>query len=58
MIRRTSAAIKRSLQVLSLAAPIAVLSGTLVAEELGYPEKEELRFGFIKLTDMAPIAIA
>ncbi|WGL17696.1 CmpA/NrtA family ABC transporter substrate-binding protein [Microbulbifer bruguierae] len=28
------------------------------AEELGYPEKEELTFGFIKLTDMAPIAIA
>ncbi|MBA6362411.1 ABC transporter substrate-binding protein, partial [Colwellia sp. BRX8-8] len=24
----------------------------------GYPEKEELKFGFIKLTDMAPIAIA
>ena len=28
------------------------------AGELGYPEKEELTFGFIKLTDMAPIAIA
>jgi len=28
------------------------------AEELGYPEKEELTFGFIKLTDMAPIAVA
>ena len=28
------------------------------AEELGHPEKEELTFGFIKLTDMAPIAIA
>nr|WP_243749387.1 CmpA/NrtA family ABC transporter substrate-binding protein [Pseudoteredinibacter isoporae] len=28
------------------------------AEKLGYPEKEELRLGFIKLTDMAPIAIA
>jgi nitrate/nitrite transport system substrate-binding protein len=28
------------------------------AEKLGYPEKEELTFGFIKLTDMAPIAIA
>ena len=28
------------------------------AEELGFPEKEELKFGFIKLTDMAPIAIA
>ncbi len=26
--------------------------------ELGYPEKEELTFGFIKLTDMAPIAVA
>ena len=28
------------------------------AQALGYPEKEELKFGFIKLTDMAPIAIA
>ncbi|HBC56426.1 MAG TPA: nitrate ABC transporter substrate-binding protein [Gammaproteobacteria bacterium] len=27
-------------------------------EQLGFPEKEELTFGFIKLTDMAPIAIA
>ena len=26
--------------------------------EVGQPEKDELRFGFIKLTDMAPIAIA
>lgn len=31
---------------------------TVQAEELGWPEKEELKFGFIKLTDMAPIAIA
>ena len=30
----------------------------LQAAELGYPEKEDLKFGFIKLTDMAPIAIA
>ncbi len=35
-----------------------VVSISSVAEELGYPEKEELTFGFIKLTDMAPIAIA
>ncbi|MDG1255139.1 MAG: CmpA/NrtA family ABC transporter substrate-binding protein [Glaciecola sp.] len=28
------------------------------AKELGYPEKEELKFGFIKLTDMAPLAVA
>ncbi|TCS43238.1 nitrate/nitrite transport system substrate-binding protein [Reinekea marinisedimentorum] len=26
--------------------------------ELGWPEKEELKFGFIKLTDMAPLAVA
>jgi len=36
----------------------ALLCTPLAAEELGYPEKEELKFGFIKLTDMAPIAIA
>ena len=42
----------------------AVLAAGLIgasnghAEEVGYPEKEELKFGFIKLTDMAPIAIA
>lgn len=36
-----------------------VISATaLSAEKLGYPEKDELKFGFIKLTDMAPIAIA
>ncbi|MDX1670017.1 MAG: ABC transporter substrate-binding protein, partial [Limnobacter sp.] len=26
--------------------------------ETGFPEKEELKFGFIKLTDMAPLAVA
>ena len=29
-----------------------------VSAQLGEPEKDELTFGFIKLTDMAPIAIA
>ncbi|HEY9135588.1 MAG TPA: CmpA/NrtA family ABC transporter substrate-binding protein [Pseudomonadales bacterium] len=37
---------------------VSVISAPLQAEKLGSPEKEELRFGFIKLTDMAPIAIA
>jgi nitrate/nitrite transport system substrate-binding protein len=37
---------------LTLSAP-----GTSYAE-LGEPEKEDLKFGFIKLTDMAPLAIA
>jgi nitrate/nitrite transport system substrate-binding protein len=30
----------------------------LAAPELGEPEKEDLKFGFIKLTDMAPLAVA
>ncbi|QKX17798.1 CmpA/NrtA family ABC transporter substrate-binding protein [Microbulbifer sp. YPW1] len=44
----------------SLALAVGFSSGTVSvnAEDLGYPEKEELTFGFIKLTDMAPIAIA
>ncbi|MBQ4832059.1 ABC transporter substrate-binding protein [Pseudoalteromonas sp. MMG010] len=33
-------------------------SPALHADEIGFAEKEELTFGFIKLTDMAPIAIA
>jgi len=34
------------------------LGATSSQAELGYPEKEDLKFGFIKLTDMAPLAIA
>jgi nitrate/nitrite transport system substrate-binding protein len=34
-----------------------LMSGTAAAA-VGAPEKEELKFGFIKLTDMAPLAIA
>ncbi|WP_035387077.1 CmpA/NrtA family ABC transporter substrate-binding protein [Ferrimonas senticii] len=41
-----------------LAAGLLLGNGSASAEALGYPEKEELTFGFIKLTDMAPIAIA
>ena len=36
---------------------ITLATGTVQAE-VGEPEKDELKFGFIKLTDMAPIAIA
>ena len=43
-----------------LAATIGLssLAVNVQAEKLGWPEKEELKFGFIKLTDMAPIAVA
>ena len=38
---------------------IALCASALFAQaELGEPEKDELKFGFIKLTDMAPIAVA
>ena len=38
---------------------LLVFSSIQIAHaELGEPEKDELTFGFIKLTDMAPIAIA
>lgn len=36
----------------------AILASSLAQAEVGPPEKEELKFGFIKLTDMAPLAIA
>lgn len=40
-------------------ASISVLSIVMPASaEVGEPEKEDLKFGFIKLTDMAPLAIA
>ncbi len=34
------------------------VSSAFVQAEIGEPEKDELKFGFIKLTDMAPIAVA
>lgn len=37
---------------------VLTLGSTAALAELGEPEKDELKFGFIKLTDMAPIAIA
>ena len=36
----------------------AVLVSTAVQAQVGAPEKEELKLGFIKLTDMAPLAVA
>ncbi|UCE77605.1 MAG: ABC transporter substrate-binding protein [Gammaproteobacteria bacterium] len=51
--RRTSCLKRLGLGLLGL----ALTTATAVAE-LGEPEKEDLKFGFIKLTDMAPLAIA
>ena len=43
--------------VCALAMGAGVFAGTAAAA-VGEPEKEDLKFGFIKLTDMAPLAIA
>ncbi len=40
-----------------LAAALAAVS-VAASADVGPPEKEDLKFGFIKLTDMAPLAIA
>lgn len=37
---------------------IAAFGSANASAELGEPEKDELKFGFIKLTDMAPLAVA
>ncbi|MBJ7551727.1 CmpA/NrtA family ABC transporter substrate-binding protein [Marinomonas ostreistagni] len=47
-----------AVKVATLGATLSVCFSTQALAELGYPEKEELKFGFIKLTDMAPLAIA
>lgn len=46
--------------VLAVATSVALLSGSFTSSAfaLGEPEKEDLKFGFIKLTDMAPLAVA
>ncbi|CAN8139588.1 nitrate/nitrite transport system substrate-binding protein [uncultured Thiomicrorhabdus sp.] len=49
---------RRTLLKHSLAALAISALGTSSAYAVGYPEKEDLKFGFIKLTDMAPLAVA
>ncbi|WP_370198869.1 CmpA/NrtA family ABC transporter substrate-binding protein [Roseibium sp.] len=54
----TSPTRRRTLGILTASLVAATLAcGTVQAAEL-IPEKDELKFGFIKLTDMAPLAIA
>lgn len=52
--------LKRSAGTAALAAlaPAATVLAPRIARAALRPEKDELKFGFIKLTDMAPIAIA
>lgn len=47
---------KKTLSAIALA--VTLSSSTALIAATGDPEKEDLKFGFIKLTDMAPLAIA
>ncbi|MCB1683192.1 MAG: ABC transporter substrate-binding protein, partial [Pseudomonadales bacterium] len=55
-----SVGIRKALLTVStrLASCLLIFFAVAAQGEIGYPEKDELRFGFIKLTDMAPLAIA
>jgi nitrate/nitrite transport system substrate-binding protein len=51
--------IKTTIKTLAASVSLAAtVFSAQVSAEVGYAEKEELKFGFIKLTDMAPLAIA
>ena len=56
--QRTFPGLQRRFGALALTGLLTILSPFGSAAELGEPEKDELRFGFIKLTDMAPLAVA
>lgn len=51
--------LKKAVLTMSMTVVMTAGLATLPAHaEIGEPEKEDLKFGFIKLTDMAPLAIA
>ena len=59
MHHKVFSCISRRLTVLVLGGLLSlVVPLTVAADKIGEPEKDELKFGFIKLTDMAPLAIA
>lgn len=51
-------ATRRSIFTLSALALAVAFTSAANAQEIGPPEKEELTIGFIKLTDMVPLAVA
>ena len=50
--------LKRSLRIVTASAVLGLVSGVPAPALAGDLEKEDLKFGCIKLTDMAPLAIA
>ncbi|MGB0733252.1 MAG: ABC transporter substrate-binding protein, partial [Pontibacterium sp.] len=54
MLTKRKSLLSRTISAAVLASVLSVPAWA----ELGEPEKEDLKFGFIKLTDMAPLAVA
>jgi len=54
----TGTFLKTAMLALSLGLGFTLGSAASSYAEVGEPEKEDLKFGFIKLTDMAPLAVA
>ncbi len=50
--------LKRAMMTAGALSLSSLMTFSLAQAEIGPPEKEDLKFGFIKLTDMAPLAIA
>ena len=50
--------LKRSLPVVTAGVVLGLMAAVQQPAQAGDLEKEDLKFGFIKLTDMAPLAIA
>jgi nitrate/nitrite transport system substrate-binding protein len=50
--------LQRSLQIVTAIIVLGIMAGASQPSRAGELEKEDLKFGFIKLTDMAPLAIA
>ncbi|MEP5569825.1 MAG: CmpA/NrtA family ABC transporter substrate-binding protein [Halioglobus sp.] len=49
---------RRRLGALALGSLLSAALPFTASADIGEPEKDELKFGFIKLTDMAPLAVA
>ena len=66
MIKSVCQSARKRLLLTRMAAALSVAAlgvfsttyASAVHAEVGFPEKESLKFGFIKLTDMAPLAVA
>tara|TARA_B100000446_G_scaffold187068_1_gene215047 strand:+ start:321 stop:881 length:561 start_codon:yes stop_codon:yes gene_type:complete len=49
---------KKMIRTALTALTMGLSANAMAADSVGWPEKADLKFGFIKLTDMAPLAVA